>query len=239
MTGDSDAIAICGGPNGAFSVLYANARFAGIAGATPGELVGQELVATLGALPEEQRAGLPASLALPQPMFQHLDVNASDGLSRRFELAAWPAPPEAATPVIWVIRLREQGLSAGPPPIDLDFADHLPIGLVLFDADDRLTWFNGTYHRVLGPNAHLLKVGDPFEDIMSAAYRSGHAASGTDDIELRIAERLARHRNHDSFEEALSGGRWLLTQEIGTADGGTLGVRTDITEIKSAGGAVG
>jgi len=239
MAGEDDAIVICGGPNGAFGVHYANARFADISGKAPGELIGQKLLAALSEIPQEQRTGLTASLALPQPIFQHLDVSTSNGVPQRFELAAWPAPPGTATPVIWVIRLREQGLSAGPPPIDLDFADHLPIGLALFDADDRLTWFNGTYHRVLGPNAHLLKVGELFEDIMSTAYRSGHAAGGTDDIELRIAERLARHRNLDSFEEALSGGRWLLTQEIGTTDGGTLGVRTDITEIKSAGDTVG
>jgi len=238
MTGDGDAIAICGGPNGAFSVLYANDRFAGISGAASADLVGQDLVAAIGDLPEEQRNALTASLALPQPIFQHLDAGGLDGLTQRFECAAWPAPPAAATTMIWVIRLREQGLSAGPPPIDLDFADHLPIGIVLFDADDRLTWFNGTYHRVLGPNAHLLKIGERFEDIMAAAYRSGHSAAGADDIEHRIAERLGRHRNHDSFEEALSGGRWLLTQEIATAEGGTLGVRTEITEIKNAGRTV-
>ena len=84
----------------------------------------------------------------------------------------------------------------------------------------------------------MLKLGKRFEDIMSAAYRSGHGAGGADDLEARIAERMAHHVNHDSFEEALSGDRWLLTQEIATPDGGTLGVRTDITDIKRRGGTV-
>lgn len=236
MADDDDAIAICSGPNGAFGLLYANARFAEIAGTAREDLTGQSFLASDNGLADEQRTELTAALSLPRPIFMHLDIEPRSGFQARYELAAWPAPPEATTPVIWVIRLRAQGLSAGPPPIVLDFADQLPLGLVLFDADDRLTWFNGTYHRVLGPNAHLLKTGERFGDIMPAAYRSGHGAGSADDIELRIAERMAHHRNHDIFEEALSGGRWLLTQEIATPEGGTLGVRTDITEIKRAGG---
>lgn len=237
MADHADAIVICGA-TGAFGVLYANAPFGAIAETATDEAAGRGLFDFLSGLPDDQRAGLKAALALPQPAFLHLDLAATTGLQGRTELAAWPAPPEAATPAIWVIRLREQGLQSGPPPIDLGFADQLPLGLVLFDAEDRLTWFNGTYQRVLGPNAHLLRIGERFEDIMSAAYRSGHGAAGPGDLDQRIAERMAHHRNHDSFEEPLSGGRWLLTQEIATADGGTLGVRTDITEIKRAGGAV-
>lgn len=235
MAGDGDAITICGGPDGEFGVLYANELFQAISGASAGELAGKQLLTTIGALPEEQRAELQASLTLPRPIFLHLDLDLPNGVTDRFEFAALPAPADAAIPAIWVIRLRQKGLQLGPPPIELDFADNLPLGLVLYDSDDRLTWFNGTYHSVLGPNSHLLKVGERFEDIMSAAYRSGHAAAGAENIEDRIAERLARHRNHESFEEALSGGRWLLTQEIATADGGTLGVRTDITELKRTG----
>jgi hypothetical protein len=73
-------------------------------------------------------------------------------------------------------------------------------------------------------------------EIMPAAYRAGHAAGGAADIERLIAQRAARHRNRETFEEALSGGRWLLTQELATAEGGTLGVRTDITAKKRAAG---
>lgn len=225
--GTDDGILICGGPASGFAELYANEA----AGAVT-------LRSLLGRLPDPQAEELQAALALPRPIFMHLDRDGDGSLQGRCEMAAQPTPPDADPPVIWVVRLREQALRPGPPPIDLDFADTLPLGLVLFDVDDRLTWCNGTYRRVLGPNAHLLKLGEKFEDIMSAAYRSGHGAGGTEDLEDRIAARMAHHRNYDSFEEALSGGRWLLTQEIATPDGGTLGVRTDITKIKRAGGTV-
>lgn len=233
-----DAIGICNGPDGGFGLLYANGPFQAISGASPNDIAGKDVLTSIGTLPDDQRTELQATLYLPRPLFLHLDPTPPNGVADRFEIAALPAPTDALTPAIWIIRLRQKGLVMGPPPIELDFVDNLPLGLVLFDANDRLTWFNGTYHRVLGPNAHLLKTGERFEDIMSAAYRSGHAAGGADDIEHRIAERLSRHRNYESFEEALSGGRWLLTQEIATADGGTLGVRTDITEIKRAAGSV-
>lgn len=227
---DDAKLFICSGPGTALNVLHASAPFAEHVDGNPDKIAGQPLFNALPDIPDDQKRDLLAALSLPRPIFQHLDIGSSAEPSQRYELAAWPAPQDA--PAIWVIRFCLQGLNTGPPPIDLDFVNNLPVGLVLFDASDRLTWFNGTYHRVLGPNAHLLRIGDRFEDIMSAAYRSGHAAADGRNLEARIAERLARHRNHDSFEEALSGGRWLLTQEIATADGGTLGVRTDITRIK-------
>ncbi len=229
---NDETIFICGGPRGGFTVLYASAPAAELLGRPAETCLGNPFVDLLASLPDDQRHDLSAALSMPRPIFQHLDIATGSAIGARYELAAWPAPQDGDAPTIWVIRLREQGLNTDPPPIDLEFADGLAIGLVLFDAADRLVWFNGTYLRVLGPNGHLLQIGERFEDIMSAAYRSGHAAAADGDIEDRIAERLARHRNYESFEEALSGGRWLLTQEIATADGGTLGVRTDITEIK-------
>lgn len=217
---DDNPIVICDGAAGSFGVLHANAAFAELAGRPIEEVCGGSVLpvlADLGAARPSLEAGLagalPISLAIESQPPRALD--------------AFPAPP-GTPPAIWVIRLAARG--------DPAFADTLPLGLVLFDADDRLIWFNGTYRGVLGPNAHLLKLGAPFMEIMPAAYRAGHAAGGAADIERLITERAARHRNRETFEEALSGGRWLLTQELATAEGGTLGVRTDITAAKRAAG---
>lgn len=217
---DDDAIVICDGPAGSFGVLHANAAFAELAGRPIEEVCGGSVppvLADLGAA----RPPLESSLAGGRPF--SLGTEGQPPLV----LDGFPAPP-GFTPAIWLIRLAARG--------DPAFADTLPLGLVLFDADDRLIWFNGTYRGVLGPNAHLLKLGAPFMEIMPAAYRAGHAAGGAADVERLITERAARHRNRETFEEALSGGRWLLTQELATAEGGTLGVRTDITAKKRAAG---
>ncbi len=218
MMSDDDPIVICDGPAGSFSVLHANAAFAALAGRPVDDLCGGSVLpvlADLGAARDLLESGLagarPISLGTKGQPPRVLD--------------GFPAPPGTA-PAIWLIRLAARG--------DPAFADTLPLGLVLFDADDRLIWFNGTYRGVLGPNAHLLRLGAPFMEIMPAAYRAGHAAGGAADIERLITERAARHRDRETFEEALSGGRWLLTQELATAEGGTLGVRTDITARKRA-----
>ncbi len=217
---DDDAIVICDGPAGSFGVLHANAAFAELAGRPIDDLCGRSVPPVLDDL-GAARAALDSGLADALPFSLETESQPPRVLD------AFPAPP-GATPAIWVMRLAARG--------DPAFADTLPLGLVLFDADDRLIWFNGTYRGVLGPNAHLLKLGAPFMEIMPAAYRAGHAAGGAADVEQLINERAARHRNRETFEEALSGGRWLLTQELATAEGGTLGVRTDITAKKRAAG---
>ena len=145
-----------------------------------------------------------------------------DGIALGDGGAGLALPPDAERPSIRLLRFGTDG----PRPVGLDFANGLPIGVVLFDAEDRMIWFNETYRGVMGPRAHLLRIGDRFETIMTAAYRGGHAAGDADEIEDLIAARLARHRIFESFEEVLPGGRRLLTQEIALANGGTLGVRT-------------
>jgi PAS domain-containing protein len=240
VSSGDDGFVICEGPKGAFRVLYANAAFAELTARALEEALGGSVVLALGGLgARDERESLDAALSVARPIFRRVDLGLPHGLRQPLELAAFPAPPEAVAPAVWVVRLRGRGARAEPMPFEPAFVDDLPLGLVLFDADDRLVWFNGTYRRVLGPNAQLLKLGERFADIMAAAYRAGHAAGDAADVERRIAERLARHRGHETFEEALSGGRWLLTREIATAEGGTLGVRTDITEAKQAGGSAG
>ena len=126
--------------------------------------------------------------------------------------------------MVWLLRL------SAPDALRLDeaFVHDLATVIVLYDAKDRLLWHNRAYERVLGVNAYLLRIGEPFAEIMAAAYRAGHAATQGEDIETLIARRLARHRARETFEEVLGDGRRLKTEEIATATG-MLGVRTEIT----------
>lgn len=134
----------------------------------------------------------------------------------------FPLPPDA--PMVWLLRLS----APDAPRLDEAFVHDLATVIVLYDAEDRLLWHNRAYERVLGANAHLLRIGEPFAEIMAAAYRAGHAATQGEDIETLIARRLARHRARETFEEVLGDGRRLKTEEIATATG-MLGVRTEIT----------
>lgn len=213
MANSDTAILICDGGGGANSVLYANQEMADRAARPLDMIIGNPVGRVLAAFDADETLLTDSS--------QSGDAMTAGGMTLQYAAA-----PPGSVPAIWIMQLAE---APGP-----DFVDRLPIGAVLFDAEDRLVWFNETYRGIIGPNAHLLKHGDTFKAIMTAAYRTGQYG-GAGDVEDKIAERWAHHVNHDTFEEPLSSGRVLLTQEIATAAGGTLGVRTDITHLKTAG----
>src|SRR5438128_1075150 len=69
------------------------------------------------------------------------------------------------------------------------------------------------------------------------AWRQGRGQCGASGgrIDEWVAERLAAHRQmHGTHEQELSDGRWLRVEERRTADGGSIGVRVDITELKKS-----
>ena len=132
-------------------------------------------------------------------------------------------PLPAGIAAVWLLRLSTEDEA----PLDEAVVHDLDTVIVIYTADDLLLWYNKAYERVLGPNAHLLKTGTPFAEIMAAAYRAGHVATGGEDIDTLIARRLARHQACETFEEALADGRRLKTEEIVTASG-ILGVRNEI-----------
>ncbi|HVY58606.1 MAG TPA: EAL domain-containing protein [Xanthobacteraceae bacterium] len=105
-------------------------------------------------------------------------------------------------------------------------------GLVLFDADDRLVMWNRRY-------AELFEFGDAltpgmsFEDLLRARLASSNVPVMQDDPEAWFSERLARHRAPaNTHEQELPGDHWLRIEERRTADGGNIGVRIDITDLK-------
>ncbi len=115
----------------------------------------------------------------------------------------------------------------------LDAIESLTEAFALFDADDRLVVCNGKYRDLFDVDEELLKPGTRFEDIVRDVVRRGMVvdAIGREDEWLR--ERLECHLNPTGpFDFALADGRWLRNSERRTSDGGVVGVRADITEIK-------
>ncbi|RLQ87542.1 PAS domain-containing sensor histidine kinase [Notoacmeibacter ruber] len=92
---------------------------------------------------------------------------------------------------------------------------------VLWDAQDRLVLNNTRYRDHTGLPAELLKEGTPRADI-EAAMTS--VASQT---------RKAGTGGAINYERELADGRWVQVNEIRTADGGTVSVGTDITQLKT------
>jgi diguanylate cyclase (GGDEF)-like protein/PAS domain S-box-containing protein len=114
-----------------------------------------------------------------------------------------------------------------------DAFDVVPEGLVLFDADDRFVLWNPKYAEFFGGAAGDLKPGVRFEDVLRRWLARGDYPDAVGREEEWLRERLDRHAlSQTTYEQALAGDRWVRVDERRTSDGGSIGVRIDITELK-------
>ncbi len=108
-------------------------------------------------------------------------------------------------------------------------------GLVIFDADERIALCNTRYLELHPLVADLMVPGTHIEDLARAAVARGQHPEALDDPETWIAERLHAFRNPGRpLDQVFPDGRQLQVYERKIADGGTIGVRIDITEHMAA-----
>ena len=113
--------------------------------------------------------------------------------------------------------------------------DVVPEGLVLFDADDRYVLWNRRYAEMYADGRDDLIVGRRFEDLLRLGLSLGQYPDAVGREKEWLADRLARHvQRNNSHEQWTSDGRWIRVEERRTADGGSIGVRVDITELKAS-----
>jgi PAS domain S-box-containing protein len=107
-------------------------------------------------------------------------------------------------------------------------------GFVCYDAEDRLVICNSCFSEVLYPGFEAdLAAGAKFESFIRHAAERGYVKDAEGRVEEWIAERLAQHRNPGQPQvQQRGGGRWVMVSERRTEDGGTVGVYSDITELK-------
>ncbi|WP_052657611.1 PAS domain S-box protein [Thalassospira sp. HJ] len=106
-------------------------------------------------------------------------------------------------------------------------------GFALFDADDRLVICNDVYREIYKTLADAIKTGNRLEDILRIGLSRGAFPDAVGVEDIWLADRMEQHRKPRSRVEQQVGDRWLLISEQRTEDGGTVGVRTDITELKT------
>ncbi|MGG5823716.1 response regulator [Falsiroseomonas sp. HW251] len=108
-------------------------------------------------------------------------------------------------------------------------------GFVMFGPDDRLIACNETYKTFYKISAPFIRHGAHFRDILREGALRGQYPQAGPDIEAFInAMDYWRHSNNPPIERLLPDGRWVLITERSTPDGGTVGIRTDITQLKRA-----
>lgn len=106
-------------------------------------------------------------------------------------------------------------------------------GFVMWDANDRLVKFNQHYRDLYARSAPFLVPGTSFTEIMRKGAEAGQYPQAGDDIEAFVQRMVEWHRaGAGVMERLLPDGRWLLITERRTANGGIVGIRTDITEFK-------
>lgn len=113
--------------------------------------------------------------------------------------------------------------------------DSMTDGFVLFGPDDRLVICNQRFREMYALSAPFIREGASFRDIMREGALRGQFPQLTGDIEAAIDEMVRWRRSKGQpLESLLPDGRWILITERMTPDGGTIGIRTDITELKRA-----
>ena len=114
-----------------------------------------------------------------------------------------------------------------------DAVESLPEAFALFDAEDRLVIFNEKLREFYAMTGGAIRIGARFEDLIRSGIEHGQFPEAEGRAKEFIRERLALHRNPgDVIEQKLNDGRWLRIVERQTREGGTVGVRADITEHK-------
>ena len=111
--------------------------------------------------------------------------------------------------------------------------DILPHGLVFLDAEGRYILWNQKYADIYKRTADLFKPGVKLADTLRVGVERGDYPEAIGHEEEWIKERVAKLFNPSkAHEQHLSDGRCILIEERRTTDGGVIGLRVDITELK-------
>jgi diguanylate cyclase (GGDEF)-like protein/PAS domain S-box-containing protein len=109
----------------------------------------------------------------------------------------------------------------------------VPEALALFDAEDRYVLWNERYAEVYSNEFHKIEAGLKYEDAVRAGLAARQIPEAIGREEDWLKERLARRAlPYNSLEQKLAGDRWVRIEERRTAEGGSIGIRIDITDLK-------
>ena len=113
--------------------------------------------------------------------------------------------------------------------------DVMPEGLAFYDASDRLITWNTQYADRCRAAGSSVDVGMAFTDILQSEIVHGAYPEAAGREAAWLSERrAARWGNMETLTQRTAGGRWLRITDRRTADGGTVSVSVDITDLKNA-----
>ncbi|MGH1412344.1 MAG: response regulator [Pelagimonas sp.] len=177
-----------------------------------------------------------------------VDLQGESAVSwRDHMLARWEEPTIPPQTIrLWngrFIKIQDKRLpDGGVVSLAVDITDlarmwsavnELPDGFVMYDPEDRLLMCNEPYKEIYSASAPAMEPGTPFEEILRYGLERGQYTEALGREEEWIEERLKHHRAARSqIEQRLEDGRWIRVYESQTSDGGRVGLRIDVTQIK-------
>jgi len=109
----------------------------------------------------------------------------------------------------------------------------LPQGIVFLDAEGRYILWNKKYAEIYSRSSDQFKPGARLQDTIRIGVQRGDYPEAVGREEEWITERIARlYQPGGRHEQTLADGRCILIEERLTGDGGIIGLRVDITELK-------
>lgn len=116
----------------------------------------------------------------------------------------------------------------------LDAVATMPEGFALFDASDRLVLANEALSRLYPRLADTIRQGVRFEELMRTGLARGQwvIPPGTQEGDW-LANAIEGHRAPgETLEVRTTEGKWIRIMERKTLEGGRVGIRSDVTELK-------
>ncbi|OCC24304.1 diguanylate cyclase [Croceicoccus estronivorus] len=111
--------------------------------------------------------------------------------------------------------------------------DVLPEGIVFLDPEGRYILWNQKYAEIYAKSADLLEPGARLADTLRIGVERGDYPEAAGCEEEWLSHRLSLMENPGvRHEQRLSNGRCIMIEERKTHDGGTIGLRVDITDLK-------
>jgi diguanylate cyclase (GGDEF)-like protein/PAS domain S-box-containing protein len=111
--------------------------------------------------------------------------------------------------------------------------DILPQGIVFLDPEGRYILWNKKYSEIYSRSADLFQSGARLQDTIRIGVERGDYPEAIGREEEWISDRIAKlYRPGERHEQVLADGRCILIEERLTGDGGVIGLRVDITELK-------
>ncbi|MFN3890851.1 MAG: response regulator [Beijerinckiaceae bacterium] len=115
-----------------------------------------------------------------------------------------------------------------------DAVDTLPEGFILLDAQDRVVIANDAMRNLYPRVAHLIVPGIGFDEIIREGLETGQwVVPDQATVQELLARKTAGHRHDEKpFEIQTAEGKWIWGIEKRTAEGGSVGIRSDVTHLK-------